>query len=100
MPPDISYRFDDESEYEWCEMMTWIEEVFGSIYAVAYAVITNSAVAEGDKLKHITDWVSNLEVGVMTLIFQSPKLPAETHISRHNFILVGGELNTWKGTTL
>ena len=78
MPTDISHRFDDESKYEWCEMMTWIEEVFGSIYAVASAVIKNSAVAECDKLTHITCWVSNLEVGVMTLIFQSPKLPAET----------------------
>ena len=78
MPPDISYRFDDESEYEWCEMMTWIEEVFGSIYAVAYAVITNSAVAACDKLTYITCWVSNLEVGVMTLIFQSPQLSEKT----------------------
>ena len=78
MPPDISYRFDDESEYEWCEMMTWIEEVFGSIYAVAYAVITNSAVAACDKLTHITCWVSNLEIGVMKLIFQSPQLSEKT----------------------
>ena len=78
IPTDISHRFSDGSKYEWCEMMTWIEEVFGSIYAVASDVITNSEVAECDKLKHMTCWVSTVEVDVMTLIFQSPKLSAET----------------------
>ena len=82
MPTDISHRFDDESKYEWCEMMKWVEEVFGSIYAVASVVITNSAVAEGDKLMHITYWVSNLEVSVMTLIFKSPKLSAEKALEK------------------
>ena len=74
MPTDISHRFVEGAAYEWCEMMKWIEEVFGSIYAVASVVIRNSAVAEGDKLMRITYWVSNLEISVMSLIFKSPKL--------------------------
>ena len=79
IPVDISHRFSDESKYEWCELMAWIEEVFGSMYAMAENVITNySAVAESDKLKRITCWVSSVEVDVMTLIFQSPKQIAAT----------------------
>ena len=45
---------------------------------MAFDVITNSTVVECDKLKQMTCWVSAVEVDVMTLIFQSPKLSVET----------------------
>ena len=77
IPPDISHRFNDESKYEWCDIMTALEEVFGAIYDVASAVIEKSAVAECDKVKKTTCWVSTVEVDVMTLLFTFGKLSDE-----------------------
>ena len=69
IPADISHRFNDESKFEWCDNMTGLEEVFAALYGLAFAVIRESAVAEEDKLKKMTCWVSRVEVDVMSLIF-------------------------------
>ena len=75
IPADICCRFGDGSKFEWCDLMAHVEEVFGALYSVASTVIAQSAVAECDKLKKMTCWVSTVEVDVMTLIFQSENLP-------------------------
>jgi hypothetical protein len=77
IPADISHRFNDESKYEWCDIMTALEEVFSALYDVASAVVDKSAVAECDRVKKATCWVSTVEVDIMTHIFQQAKLSDE-----------------------
>ena len=74
IPVDIMHRLSDESKFEWCEFMAELEEVFGALYSVAKTVIAESAVAECDRLKKMTCWVSTTEIDVMTMIFSYPKL--------------------------
>ena len=57
--------------------MTEVEEVFGALYDVAFAVVGESAVAEVDRVKKATCWVSTVEVDIMTYIFQQGKLSDE-----------------------
>ena len=74
------HRLSDESKFEWCESMAELEEVFGALYSVAETVIAESAVAECDRLKKMTCWVSTTEIDVMTLNFPHPKSPIKNYM--------------------
>ena len=67
--------------------MTALEEVFGAIYDVASAVIEKSAVAECDKVKKTTCWVSTVEVDVITLLFTFGKLSDAKAHEKHKVVI-------------
>ena len=72
------HRFSDSSTFEWVEFMKELEDLFCALYPVAEKVIADSAVAECDRLKKMTCWISELEIDTMTIIFTFGKIHDET----------------------
>ena len=98
LPPYIMHRLDEESKYEWQELMLDVEDAFVVLAGVACAIVDNSAVAESERLKKQTLWLATVEIDVMGCIFAAPKLPEAENITSRRRQSLRIQLTLSRGT--
>ena len=75
------HRLDEESKYEWKDLMLDVEDALPVLANVASTIVENSAVTECEKVKTQTSWLATVEIEVMGCIFAAPKLPEGERIT-------------------
>ena len=74
LPSCILHRLDEESKYEWFELMLDLEDALLVLATTVSTVVEKSAVAEKDKLKAQAKWLAEAEIELVSCIFAAPKL--------------------------